>query len=131
VLAASGVAAVATAPAASGARGRRFQQRPHRAFRNNARLVPDSVVISGTVFPRAGVNLSVGQKPPYATNCPLRLQHRPRRVVDHDAAGLDDAYGGSGLPWAPATDGLRNIAGHVNGDGTVTIYATTSTQRQR
>jgi hypothetical protein len=34
---------------------------------------------------------------------------------------------GSGEPWAPATDGLRNISGQVNGDGTVTIYATTST----
>jgi hypothetical protein len=33
----------------------------------------------------------------------------------------------TGLPWAPATDGLRNISGHVNGDGTVTIYAATST----
>jgi hypothetical protein len=33
----------------------------------------------------------------------------------------------TGLPWAPATDGLRNISGRVNGDGTVTIYAATST----
>ena len=33
----------------------------------------------------------------------------------------------TGLPWAPATDGLRNISGHVNGNGTATIYATTST----
>jgi hypothetical protein len=41
--------------------------------------------------------------------------------------GDNDADGGSGLPWAPATDGLRNIAGRVNGNGTVTIYATTST----
>lgn len=41
--------------------------------------------------------------------------------------GNNDGPGGSGLPWAPATDGLRNISGHVNGDGTVTIYATTST----
>jgi hypothetical protein len=31
------------------------------------------------------------------------------------------------LPWAPATDGLRNITGIVNSDGTVTIYAITST----
>lgn len=31
------------------------------------------------------------------------------------------------LPWAPATDGLRNITGRVNGDGTVTIWAITST----
>src|SRR5262249_12046114 len=31
------------------------------------------------------------------------------------------------LPWAPATDGLRNLTGVVNGDGTATIYAITST----
>jgi hypothetical protein len=41
--------------------------------------------------------------------------------------GDNSADGGSGLPWAPATDGLRNIAGRVNGNGTVTVYATTST----
>jgi hypothetical protein len=33
----------------------------------------------------------------------------------------------TGLPWAPATDGLRNITGRVNGNGTVTVWATTST----
>jgi hypothetical protein len=33
----------------------------------------------------------------------------------------------TGLPWAPATDGLRNITGRVNADGSVTIYAVTST----
>jgi hypothetical protein len=31
------------------------------------------------------------------------------------------------LPWAPATDGLRNITGKVNQNGTVTIYGVTST----
>jgi hypothetical protein len=31
------------------------------------------------------------------------------------------------LPWAPATDGLRNITGRVNANGTVTLYAVTST----
>jgi hypothetical protein len=31
------------------------------------------------------------------------------------------------LPWAPATDGLRNIEGRVNRDGTVTVWAITST----
>jgi len=31
------------------------------------------------------------------------------------------------LPWAPAADGLRNITGRVNHDGTVTIWAITST----
>jgi len=33
----------------------------------------------------------------------------------------------TGLPWSPATDGLRNITGRVNRDGTVTIWAITST----
>ncbi len=33
----------------------------------------------------------------------------------------------TGLPWAPATDGLRNLSGRVNPNGTVTIYAITST----
>jgi hypothetical protein len=31
------------------------------------------------------------------------------------------------LPWSPATDGLRQLTGRVNRDGTVTIWATTST----
>jgi hypothetical protein len=33
----------------------------------------------------------------------------------------------TGKPWAPATDGLRNITGRVNENGTVTIWAESST----
>lgn len=33
----------------------------------------------------------------------------------------------TGLPWSPATDGLRNITGHVNANGTVSIWAIAST----
>ncbi|MCL2515738.1 MAG: hypothetical protein FWD85_09855 [Microbacteriaceae bacterium] len=33
----------------------------------------------------------------------------------------------TGLPWNPSVDGLRNINGRVNADGTVTIWAATST----
>jgi hypothetical protein len=33
----------------------------------------------------------------------------------------------TGLPWSPATDGLRNITGRNNYDGTVTLWAITST----
>jgi hypothetical protein len=33
----------------------------------------------------------------------------------------------TGLPWAPATDGLRNITGRVGRDGIATIWAITST----
>jgi hypothetical protein len=31
------------------------------------------------------------------------------------------------LPWSPATDGLRNLTGRVNNDGTITLWAITST----
>ncbi len=31
------------------------------------------------------------------------------------------------LPWAPAVDGLRNLTGQVNANGTVSLYAATST----
>jgi hypothetical protein len=41
--------------------------------------------------------------------------------------GLNNGTGGTGFPWTPAPDGIRNITGVVNGDGTVTIYAITST----
>jgi len=39
-------------------------------------------------------------------------------------AGINDA---TGLPWSPATDGLRTLTGSANPDGTVSIWAVTST----
>jgi hypothetical protein len=33
----------------------------------------------------------------------------------------------TGLPWSPATDGLRSVTGKVNADGTVSLWAVTST----
>jgi hypothetical protein len=33
----------------------------------------------------------------------------------------------TGLPWSPATDGLRALTGKVNRDGTVSLWAVTST----
>jgi hypothetical protein len=41
--------------------------------------------------------------------------------------GNNSGTGGAGFPWAPATDGPRNITGIVNRNGTATIYAITST----
>jgi hypothetical protein len=46
-----------------------------------------------------------------------------RRPVPRDP-GQNPA---TGLPWSPAADGLRNLMGRVNRDGTVTIWAITST----
>jgi hypothetical protein len=48
-------------------------------------------------------------------------------IVSNYPTGNNSGTGGTGFPWAPATDGLRNITGVVNGDGTATIYAITST----
>jgi hypothetical protein len=41
--------------------------------------------------------------------------------------GLNNTDSGTGLPWAPATGGLRNLTGRVNPDGTVSLWASTST----
>ena len=45
-------------------------------------------------------------------------------TVAHYPTGTNTA---TGLPWSPATDGLRNLTGRVDPDGTVTIWAITST----
>ncbi len=47
--------------------------------------------------------------------------------IDGYPTGNNSGTGGTGFPWAPAADGLRNITGVVNGDNTATIYAITST----
>ena len=35
--------------------------------------------------------------------------------------GINSGTGGTGLPWTPATDGLRNLTGVVNSEGSETI----------
>jgi len=45
-------------------------------------------------------------------------------TVAHYPTGNNPA---TNLPWAPATDGLRNLTGQVDSDGHVTIWAITST----
>ncbi len=41
--------------------------------------------------------------------------------------GINSGTASTNLPWAPATDGLRNLTGRVNHDGTVTLWTVTST----
>jgi len=48
------------------------------------------------------------------------LQNGLHRGVQYAVPGLDPAL-------SPATDGLRSLTGRVNGDGTVTLFAVTST----
>jgi hypothetical protein len=45
-------------------------------------------------------------------------------TVDGYPTGINPV---TSLPWAPATDGLRNITGQVSKNGTVTIWGVTST----
>ena len=58
-------AALAAAAVAGPASAHGF--RHHSFWGPQNRLAPDSVVISGTVFPRHGVDLSVGDSLPYLT----------------------------------------------------------------
>jgi hypothetical protein len=51
----------------------------------------------------------------------------PDRQGDKYPTGLNTTDSGTGLPWAPATDGLRGLTGRVNRDGTVSLWAATST----
>jgi hypothetical protein len=58
----------------------------------------------------------------------LPLDLWPRLGQPYDVPGYPTGTNAAtGLPWAPATDGLRNVTGRVNRDGTVTIWAITST----
>jgi hypothetical protein len=52
---------------------------------------------------------------------------QPYTVPGYPTGINPTADAGTGLPWAPATDGLRNITGRVNPNGTATIWAVTST----
>jgi hypothetical protein len=47
--------------------------------------------------------------------------------VPYTVAGLPTGTNSiTGRPWTPAVDGVRNLTGKVNADGTVTLYAVTS-----
>jgi hypothetical protein len=52
---------------------------------------------------------------------------RPGITGEKYPTGLNNTDGGTGLPWATATDGLRNLTGRVDRDGTVSLWAATST----
>ena len=52
---------------------------------------------------------------------------QPNRAGSQYPTGLNSTDGGTGLPWAPGTDGLRNLTGQVHRDGSVTLWAATST----
>ena len=70
----------------------------------------------------SGLNLAtcvVGKNAPNPNNCPVSKTLSSKSPFAFSAP--------DGLPWAPAPDGLRNITGVVNSDGTATIYGITST----
>jgi hypothetical protein len=60
----------------------------------------------------------------YTLNSGLNLGVPYSYTINNYPTGNNPA---NGVPWQPANNGLRNIAGNMNGDGTVTFYAVTST----
>jgi len=54
-------------------------------------------------------------------------QVAPNRQGEQYPTGLNNTDSGTDLPWSPATDGLRGLTGRVNPNGTVTLWASTST----
>ncbi|MCW2933247.1 MAG: hypothetical protein JWM19_4209 [Actinomycetia bacterium] len=98
VLSAAGVIA-ATTSAAGASASKPADRGQHRV------LVPGDLLVSHRVL-QNGLNLGT----------PYTVRGYPTGVNP-----------GTGLPWAPATDGLRNITGTVNRNGTVTIWGVTST----
>ena len=79
----------------------------------------------------AGLQKWVFDKTTQQWNLAYTLQSGLKLGTPYTVAGYptgdNDGPGGTGLPWAPATDGLRNITGRVNPNGTVSIWAVTST----
>jgi hypothetical protein len=68
-------------------------------------------------------NSTAGEwKPAYTLQSGLKLG-QPYTIAGYPTG--DNAA--TGLPWAPGTDGLRNIDGRVNPGGTATIWGITST----
>jgi hypothetical protein len=49
------------------------------------------------------------------------------KVATFQSGLLDQAVYTAGMPWNVKTDGLRNISGKTNADGSFTIFGVTST----
>jgi uncharacterized repeat protein (TIGR01451 family) len=102
--------------------------------------IPSPSTYSGGVYtqaipannPTAGLQKWVNSQPDgsgtwtleYTLNNGLNLGVPFSYAIANYPTGVNPA---TGVPWQPANNGLRNIAGQNNGDGTVTIYAVTST----
>jgi hypothetical protein len=90
--------------------------------------------------PNGGQHGATSNKDQMVTSFPSKSEIALNLSVDHHSVSFmgyvapTDAINVSnsntpdtGLPWSPATDGLPNIIGRVNPDGTATIWAITST----
>jgi hypothetical protein len=92
---------------------------------------PDGQYTAAAASTKAGLQKWVFDAQTHQWNMAYVLQDglnlgQPYKVPSYPK-GLNSGPGGTGLPWAPATAGLRNLTGQVNPDGTVTIWAITST----
>jgi hypothetical protein len=84
------------------------------------------------VFSHAGINPMAGLQKWSLVNGVWKfdytLQAGMNLGVPYTVAGYPTGINPvTGLPWSPETDGLRNLIGQINDDGTVTLWAVTST----
>ena len=54
-------------------------------------------------------------------------QVAPNLWADQYPTGLNNTHSGTGLPWAPATDGPGGLTCRVNPNGSLALWASTST----
>jgi hypothetical protein len=78
--------------------------------------------------PRAGIEKWVFDSTTQQWNYAYTIQNGLDLGTPYTVGGYPTGINpGTGGPWAPATNGVRNITGHVNDDGTVDLYGITST----
>ena len=86
----------------------------------------DGVLTDAAIDPSAGLEKWSFNGSKWALDYTLQtgLNLGVQNVVPNYPTGNNPT---TNLPWAPETDGLRNITGEVNSNGTVTIFGVTST----
>jgi hypothetical protein len=98
---------------------------------DNTYSAADNLYTAAAASTTAGIQKWVFDRATGQWNLAYTLQAGLKLGVPYSVAGYptgdNTGPGGTGLPWEPATDGLRNLTGRVNPNGTVSIYAVTST----
>jgi len=95
---------------------------------NGTNTFSNGIYTAAASQPTAGLQKWIFDSVTGQWNLAYVLQSGLQLGVPYTVAGYPTGNNpATGLPWSPGADGLRNITGVVNGDGTATIYGITST----